>query len=317
MLPKSLVPMELKVKEKPFDSPSHLFQVKWDGVRCLAYLEPNRTELINRRLNYRTKCYPELVRELAGLPATGVILDGEIVALDAAGKPNFRQVLKRDLVKSETKAVGLSRRIPVNYLVFDLLYYQGKSICHLPLTKRQQILTETFQPLAGSQLVRPVESFPTNGIALYQAVEQEGLEGIVAKEVASPYILGEKSSYWYKIKCWRQLQAVVCGVLVKQNHLRSLLLAAYEEEQLIYIGNVASGLTEEQRKLLLGYSKNSKLTNSPVVNPPTNPAGEITWVKPELVVLIKYLEWSNDLKLRSPFIEAFLAESPESCNLSL
>jgi bifunctional non-homologous end joining protein LigD len=309
--------MEPKLIAHPFDSPDHLFQVKWDGVRCLSYLEPPGITLINKRLNHRTAQYPELVAALTQLKNQEVILDGEIIAFDSSGKPNFRRVLKRDLVKSGDKATRLVHQVPVNYLVFDILYYQGKNICHLSLTTRQELLATVLSPLAPGELIQRVDNFPGEGRTLYQTVEREGLEGIVAKHMGSPYLLGEKSPYWHKIKCWRQLKAVVCGLLVKNRSLRSLLLAAYEEDRLVYIGNLASGLTQEHRKLLLAYSKNSGSNSSPsLTNPPKRLAGEIIWTAPELVVLVKYLEWTSDLKLRSPFLVDFLPEPPESCQLN-
>lgn len=315
LLPKPLTPMEPREIREPFDSPQHLFQVKWDGVRCLAYLENDRVELINRRHNYRTNQYPELIIELKKLKNSGMILDGEIIALDSSGQPNFRRVLKRDLIKNKEKADNLVAKIPIAYLVFDILFFNSSNICHLPLTERQEILASTLSPLATSALIKLVDSFPQEGISLFNAVTAQGLEGIIAKELTSPYLAGQKSAYWYKIKCWRQQQAVICGLLVKNNQLRSLLVGAFAEDKLIYLGNVASGLTEEQRKLLLAYGKNNSTKASPVINPPPKLAGKIIWVNPEIVLLIKYLEWTSDLKLRSPFIADFLTESPDSCLL--
>ena len=310
-IPSFIKPMEPLLGSEPFDSQQHLFQLKWDGVRCLAYLDKSPV-LINRRGNHRTLIYPELVAALQSLASYQLVLDGEIVALDQAGKPSFRRILSRDLVASPTKAASLVHKVPVQYMVFDLLYLKGKSLCHLPLEARQQQLQQ--------DLIRSVESFYHIGKALFSAVEEAALEGIIAKEISSPYLPGQKTAHWYKIKRWQQQQAVLCGLLVQGKHLRSLVLGAYNSAgQLIYIGNASSGLTEKDRYLLMEHASSHRQEKAPLLNPPSKLAGELIWLEPAIALSVKYLEWTSDYKLRSPSIVSFLAHRPSvtCCRLDL
>lgn len=312
----AITPMEPTLRKNPFDSNEHLFQIKWDGVRCLAYIKDQHTALINRHHNLRTNQYPELITALTNLPVKGLILDGEIVAFDHHGKPNFRRILQRDLVKSTTKAASLVAKVPINYLVFDILQYQGKNVCSLPLYHRQELLTEVLhrEHVREQSLIKLVESFPESGKSLYQAACEQGLEGIVAKEINSPYLIGQKINYWEKIKCWQQQPAVVCGLLLKGQQLRSLVLGAYDDKDLVYVGNASSGLTESiSRQLLAGYPLLQRQTSA-LANPPKL-SGEIIWLEPLLVVLIRYLEWTEGMKLRSPSVLSFAQIPPSSCRL--
>ncbi|MEI6100297.1 MAG: DNA ligase, partial [Eubacteriales bacterium] len=181
-----VIPMEPVARADAFDSEDTLFQVKWDGVRVLAYAFPGGVRLFNRRLHERTQQYPELVDALEGLPP-GTVLDGEIVALAKNGKPNFPRVLRRDLVHSLIKIKQAALAVPVHYMVFDVLWYAGRETMSLPLWERLEIM-DGLKLFPGN--IMKVDCEPKYGTALFEAVRNEGLEGIVAKKTDSIYIIG-------------------------------------------------------------------------------------------------------------------------------
>jgi bifunctional non-homologous end joining protein LigD len=297
-------PMEPVVREAPFDSPKHLFQVKWDGVRVLAYAGDGGIRLINRRLNERTEQYPELVSALSGLP-DGTVIDGEVIALGKDGKPSFPQVMKRDLIRSKSKIQTAIAHLPVYYMAFDILRHAGKDITSEPLLQRQKILEQALEPGVTIQLV---DSVPGEGIALFQAVEREGMEGIVAKEAESRYLPGRKSELWQKIKCWREETVWVCGWETDGPRIRSLLAGIFDDDgELRFAGNVSSGITQKQWSALSEYLEGTNPPERECAFPLTGRMPGVRWAKPEIKLRVRYLEWTEDLKLRNPSILAFLS----------
>ncbi|WP_429157860.1 DNA ligase [Desulfitispora alkaliphila] len=298
--------MEPKLLDKPFDSQDYLFQLKWDGVRCLAKSKLDSQELYSRRGNRRTSRYPELSEALKKLTPKGVILDGEIVSLNQNGKPDFKQVLRRDLAVNKSTVNALMREISVTYIVFDILELEGKVLTEATLNERLELLHSVIP--ANSRLISPIQSIATEGISMYQAVSAEGLEGIVAKKKDSPYLLGKKSDYWYKIKVWQEIDATAGGFIMSEGQVRSLLLGHIDEAnaRLIYIGNASSGLDQEKRQQIVAYSSLHKSEFSPFYNQPSvklKPGHSIHWLQSPLPVTVRFLEWTSDNKLRHPSIK--------------
>ncbi|MCL2433265.1 MAG: hypothetical protein FWD16_01930 [Clostridia bacterium] len=193
-------PMEPAPAPQPFDDPAWLFQIKWDGVRCLAYIDEN-VRLINRKLNPRTDLYPEIIAALQPMPP-GTVLDGEIVVLREDGNPSFYKTLKRDL-RTRPPPDLILKSMPAYYMVFDMPFYKGANLCHMPLEER---LITIQQNLPQNSVLKMIDTIMQTGIALFAAAEAHGLEGIVAKRRDSPYIIGTKSPLWLKIKTqnWRE-----------------------------------------------------------------------------------------------------------------
>ena len=297
MMPKGwpIVPMELTICDAPYDASDTLFQVKWDGVRCLAYAYPDGVRLYNRRLNTRTQQYPELIACLSALPK-GTVLDGEIVALGPDGKPSFPRVLRRDLSRTAAKAGLLMGSVPIHYMVFDLLWYAGEPIYPLPLHERLERLSRI--PLAAPAFL--MDSVPEQGVALFDAVKHEGLEGIVAKKVDSAYRMGERSSEWQKIKCTRELNAIIGGYIKKPDGMRCVLIGVQEENVLLYIGRASSGPTHKEWAALHARLK-ALHAPCPFSNPP--PAeGDTVWVTPVLPIRVRFLEYTKEGVMRAPAI---------------
>jgi bifunctional non-homologous end joining protein LigD len=194
-LPVFISPMLAK-KGEPFDSEEHLFEIKWDGTRMLAFVEHDGYRLVNRHRAERTLQYPELAC-LAELPA-GVILDGEVVVFHE-GRPDFRRLLSRDQAGSPLKIRLSARSMPATYVVFDLLYEGYRSLLTEPLSQRRQRLCQLVEDLGRPQVVFS-EGIVGPGRALFEEACRQGLEGLVAKRLASRYRPGKRTTARLKIK---------------------------------------------------------------------------------------------------------------------
>lgn len=290
-----LHPMEPTVAKEAFDSEDTLFQLKWDGVRVLTYkYADGHTRLFNRRLNERTAQYPEIIAALGSL-ASGTVLDGEVVALGADGRPDFPRVLRRDLVRSPSKIKIAAAHVPVAYMVFDVLWLCGEAVHTRPLTQRLELLASL--PLPSP--VHLVESVPAAGKALFEAVKAEGLEGIVAKKAGSAYRIGKKTDDWQKTKCLRSLDTVAGGFIAEDGRFKSLLLGVPGEDGLRFVGAAGSGLSQKQRQALSElFAKSGGAC--PFANPPNIKGAH--WVKPRVKVRVRFLEYTPDGVMRAPAI---------------
>ncbi|TCP59279.1 bifunctional non-homologous end joining protein LigD [Tumebacillus sp. BK434] len=313
--PKPLDPMALLMVDEPFDDPHHLAQIKWDGVRMLAYLDETGLSLFNRRQNERTDQYPELQELKTQVKARSLILDGEIVALGAGGKPSFSNILRRDLAKSSDKIRLISRELPIYFMVFDLLYLDGRWLVDEQLTTRQEWLTEVLQPSAQVQLV---DSHAT-GVQLFRVMQEQGMEGIVIKEKAGRYHIGQRHPTWKKVKSFRKLNAVVGGATLRGGNVNSLLLGLYREGRLIYIGKAGSGLNNEGIAALTAFARGLSKQGHPFAVKPKLPAStaydEVVYFPPQLVVEVQFMEWTSDMTLRAPTIQRFRELDPKECVL--
>lgn len=297
--------------QEPFDSPTHLFQVKWDGVRMVAFIEQGRVLLQNRKLMPRTHIYPDFANLPQFIKAEQAILDGEMIVL-ADGKPSFAGILKRDLKKDETAIQIASRYNPATFVAFDLLSLNGNDLLQEPVERRLELLREIANAHDHFQII---EDFPL-GTALFRVIEAQNMEGIVAKEKGSPYIPGTKSRHWLKVKTQKDLIAVVGGFTVKERRLNSLLMGAFLEGQFRYIGNAATGLTADDLRLLDTHLRTIETNHSSFVNPPKLYSVETHWVQPLLTVKIVFMEWTGDYQMRAPVIQGFTKDLPEECVLS-
>ena len=196
MLPALIKPMLAQKGPEPFDSAEHCFEIKWDGVRCLAFVEAGRVRLQSRQLLDITPQFPELT-VLKELPS-GTVLDGELVVLEH-GKPLLSKILERAQLTSHHRIESLSRQMPAYFVVFDLLYRKGRSLMDWPLRDRRKALKDLSASLPASSMAIS-EAVEVKGKALFEAVAQAGLEGVMAKRWDSPYRAGKRASAWLKIK---------------------------------------------------------------------------------------------------------------------
>ncbi len=269
----------------------------------LAFKEGERVRLQNRKGHDRTAQYPEL-QQLAGLvKAKDALLDGEVVVMES-GKPSFPRIIQRDFCRQERSIKTLSKSLRCTYCLFDLLFLDGSDLTSRPLEERLQILAEVIQPDWPLYLNENFQS----GIALYHRVVELELEGIVAKAKQSPYLLGQKSSCWLKVKPRRRLLCVVGGLKMKEGAVGALLLGAYRDGALQYVGRAGSGLSRSDLLVLRNFGDSNQVVLPPFAEPPRE-KGSI-WLQPRLTVIIEYAEWTPDLKLRAPVVVGFTNRSP-------
>ncbi len=290
-LPEHIEPMLARIGT-PFDDPGHLFEIKWDGVRAITYVEDGRHRMHGRRRRNLAERYPEL-RFLRDLPG-GLVLDGELVVLQPDGKPDFRAIVGREN-SSGARAEAAAQEQPVVYVVFDLLYFDGASLLDLPLRERRALLEQLTASVAQPRLMLS-EGVVGTGLALFAAARERGLEGIVGKRLDSPYRPGERSGAWQKIKPVRTMHCAILGYEPDGEHdFKSLIIATDVDGDLRCVGKVGSGLSDAQKAELRTLLFSRRTVRSLVA---TDVAG--AWVAPGLFCTVSFLERTQNGMLRAP-----------------
>ncbi|WP_416825304.1 RNA ligase family protein [Ectobacillus polymachus] len=305
---KPIIPFEPTISSHIPDSAEWISQIKWDGVRILTYYNRNELRLFNRKCRERTQHFPEL--HALQTSASSLILDGEVIALDEKERPSFHEVMRRDAIRRMDRIPQMTHTVPVYYMVFDILFVNEKWVHALPYKERMDLLRKYIEPTPTIQLVPSYN----NGHALFDVVKQHGMEGIVSKNVNSPYVINGKNDNWRKIKNYKDIIAVIGGVIYRSGIVNSVLVGMYDEKSdLVYIGHVGAGkLTNKDWHTLTRLIEPLITSTSPF------PHGaeirkDTVWVVPKLTVKIQYLEWKNSL--RQPSIQAFIDVPPKSCIL--
>lgn len=303
MLPRVIKPMLAKLSS-PFDSPRFLYEIKWDGTRCLFFIEDGKIRLQNRRLNDITYRYPEFWDLPKAIPKDGLVFDGEIVVL-REGRPDFRLLQEREHVVSPVKIKALAERLPATYMVFDLLYLEGESIMSRPLQERRHLLKEL---LPRSPFVVESRYVLEQGVAFFQQVIAQGFEGVMAKAVDSPYLPGKRVDFWLKFKPRGRRECVIVGYLLRPDGtLKSLLLAEPTEKGLIFRGRVASGLTSHLADTLLTRLKALETQEPPPLKGRLRFPKGVRWVRPEIRCLVSFQEITPYGQFRAPVLEEIKA----------
>jgi len=295
-MPSRIEPMLATLAEHAFSDPSWLFEIKWDGVRALAWIRDGALTLRSRNNIDITKRYPELAALPKVFAASEAILDGEIVALDARGRGDFQRLQERMHVRAPGEM--LIRETPVVYFAFDILYCDGYDLRDAPLLERKQLLGRL---LHASERFRYSDHQLEHGKELFELAKENGLEGIVAKRADSVYV-GDRSANWAKLKVSQTLDAVVGGWTEARTEaipFGSLLLGLYEGKKLRFIGHVGSGFDGKRHAELSNKWKELTVSTSPFESvPATNE--KPSWVKPELVARVKFGGWTQEHYLRHP-----------------
>ena len=291
--PKSL--MLATLVSEPFDDPAWLFEIKWDGYRALCTIEEEKFSLVSRNGLDMLRRFPEL-KELAGAFASvPVVVDGEIVSLDAEGRSEFQR-----LQESQKKPAGLT------YAVFDLLYADGTDLRSKPLEERKALLERLIR---DDQLVLYSKHIVGNGKALYEVARKQRLEGIIGKKRDSTY-QERRSRDWVKIKTGYEQEFVVGGWTEPKGSRRgfgALLLGVYQRKSLRYVGAVGTGFTAKMLRELHERLREIERKTSPFVND-VDANAPTHWASPELVVQVRFAEWTRDGYLRQP---AYLGARPD------
>ncbi len=287
-MPMHVKPMMATLVEKPFDRLGWLFEIKWDGYRALAEMKQGAVRLYSRNDKTLNAQFKPIADALAGLPHD-ILFDGEIVVLDKSGRSDF-QLLQKYL---------RSGRGDIVYYVFDLLYYDGRDLRVLPLTRRKSVLR---QVVAGRPFLRLSDHVETEGVALFNAAKDAGVEGIVAKDGASPYRSGHRGPEWLKVKAYLRQEAVIAGFTRPRGGrtgFGALVLGVYENGSLVCIGHTGGGFTNAQLAALYGRLESLAAKRSPFGTPPVTNM-PVTWVKPELVCEVRFSEWTDEGLMRQP-----------------
>jgi bifunctional non-homologous end joining protein LigD len=299
-MPERIVPMLARTAELPADDDRWAFEIKWDGVRAIAYSTPGELRLESRNLNDITDSYPELARVGRGLGSHHAVLDGEIVAF-VDGRPSFGALQQRMHVASRDTARRLAKATPVTYVIFDLLWLDGHSLMDLPYAERRERLDDL--ELSGESWQTP-EHVVGHGADLLKASVEQRLEGIVAKRLDSTYQPGRRPGSWVKIKTMGRQEFVVGGWLPGMGRRRetigALLVGVYESDgTLHYAGRVGTGFSDKELDRLSGLLAPLARESSPF-DSGERPPREAVFCEPRLVAEVEFAEWTSAGSIRHP-----------------
>ena len=303
-LPEGLVPMLASPGRLPANEAAYAFEIKWDGVRALAYSEPGRLRLESRRGNEILRQYPEIRGLNRALGSRSAVLDGEIVAFDEAGQPSFQLLQGRMHLTSDSVVRRRAEEAPIVYLIFDVLYLDGHSQLDRPYTERRALLEELA--LDGPAWRTP-PAHVGEGSALLEATASQGLEGVIAKRLDSRYEPGRRGGAWLKIKNSSRQELVIGGWVPgrgrRRERIGALLLGYYEdaEEQtplFRFAGKVGTGFDEAELDRLGRLLRPLERETSPFVG--RRPQRDSVFVEPRLVAEIEFTQWTDDGLLRHP-----------------
>ena len=281
-IPFRVRPMLATLVSEAFHRPGWVYEEKYDGYRILAYKEGAKVTLLSRNDIDRTPSYPDIAAAIGKYPARTLLLDGEAVAFDAKGISRFQL---------------LQQGKPAAYAVFDLLYENGKDLRKQPLSTRRSRLQAVIPKSSKILLARRLAA---NGLEAYRLAKEKGFEGLVAKDLSSPYLEG-RSNRWLKVKVKQEDEFIIVGYTAPsgaREHFGAILLGAYKGKDLVYVGKVGTGFSRSTLATLFRKFRPLVHKTPPVVNPPREK--EVSYLEPKLVAQIAYEEWTADGKLRQP-----------------
>jgi bifunctional non-homologous end joining protein LigD len=309
---RSTQPMLAETAEGPFSRAGWVFEPKLDGYRVIAARQHGSARLYTRNGNECGEAFPEVMRAVAALPFEGLVLDGEVVALDDHGIPSFQRLQGRARLRRPIDIRHATVEAPVTYYAFDLLGFEDFDLRALPLTTRKELLQRVLPPLGALRYLEHVED---DGEALYREAERLGLEGVVGKKGSAPYKSGRSPS-WLKVRSRLTGDFVVVGCTEPKGSrggFGALHLAEYVGDALTYSGRVGTGFSEKQLAEVARTLEASRRSDPPCVGPTPKERGT-TWVEPVLVCEVEYTEWTEEGLLRQPVFLRFRDDKrPEEC----
>lgn len=329
-------PMLASAVRQPFDSAAYLFEVKWDGIRCLCKIDGAMAHLFSRTGRDITRLFPEMQRIPDALAARSAVLDGELCVLDGR-TPSFHYIQRRNVLSADVAIRTAALEHPALYVVFDLLHIDGVDLLELPLAERRRRLEDVWRGTEHATLSTAVYE---RGRDLYAASVAQGLEGIVAKRLDSPYVPGRRTRHWLKVRHQRELDGVICGYTPRRDgDFASLAIGLYAKpvtdaaaasptkRPLTYIGNVGAGFSEQARRDIMARLLPLKTASPPfMADPGTSEAllptdshlrripTDTQWVRPQLVCRVGYLQFTPRGHLRhSTFLGLRDDKRPYEC----
>ena len=302
-------PMLIHERQDPFNNENWVYELKWDGIRCIAYLDSNTTDLRSKRSLALVQKFPEL--NSINLQASNrCILDGELVSLDALGRPDFYQLQRRSILTNEFKIQQSSLKQPASFIAFDILYLKDREIKYLPLIERKMLLSQIVSENGRIAISRYIEEY---GIELYNAAIEKQLEGVVAKRKDSFYYYGKRSRDWVKFKKLEDEDMVICGYSFRKP-MNVLFLGQYDGDKLIYRGSVSFGVKMDFLRrnpcIVLPHPPFSSRTETEVES-----CSDITWIVPRIVCTVEYMPTVKG-SLRQPVFKGIRTDIlPVECTI--
>jgi bifunctional non-homologous end joining protein LigD len=285
----------------PPSDPKWIYEVKWDGVRAVCYIQDGHVRMVSRNGNVIDGQYPELSILPHQIKAQTAIIDGEIAALNERGVPSFELLQRRINVADASSVALLSRHHPVVFYAFDLLYLDGRDLRGLPLVERKHLLKEVLKP---NDVVRYSEHF-SDGKALFEAAKQQGVEGIIGKK-ASSFYESRRSGDWVKYKVHSSDSFLLCGFTEgARDHFGALVLGIHDGGKLKWAGNVGTGFDRKTMKAIYDKLAPLAIDKRPLEPDKNLPKKDVTWVRPELVCEVEFANWTEDGRLRAPVWKGF------------
>jgi bifunctional non-homologous end joining protein LigD len=300
-IPSFVEPMAAKVVDSLPEGDRWLYEVKWDGYRALIIKHGQDVRIRSRNDKDLTASYPTVAAAAARVRVSSVVIDGEIVALDATGRPSFQALQHRTAIGGHV----------IVFYAFDLLHEDGDDLRQLPLEDRRRRLQHVLQ---GSTLLAS-DVLEGSAARVVEAVAAVGLEGVIAKRKDSRYEAGERSGAWVKFKLERQQEFVVGGYRPGPHGVDALLVGVYHGRRLMFAGKVRAGFTPHLRREVFARLRGFEAERCPFANLPTlrrsrwgsgvppEEMKEMQWVQPAVVAQIRFVEWTAEQQLRhSAFI---------------
>jgi bifunctional non-homologous end joining protein LigD len=289
-LPKNVSPMLASLADEPFNDPDWIFETKYDGYRALAFIKNGDVNLVSRNNLSFNVLFAPLLKELKKLNHAA-ILDGEAVVEDKKGNSNFQQ-----LQNYQNSGSG-----QLKYYVFDILNLDGQDTRSLTLLERKELLKLLIRQNKFKNIIYSTHIIE-NGREAYERALKQKHEGIIAKNSESTYVSGKRTKNWLKIKITQQDEAIITGITApkgSRKHFGSLILGAYKNNKLTYIGNCGTGFTE---KTLYDLYKKIKplFTETSPFHEKIKVPGKVQWLRPELVCQVKFTEWTSGGQMRHP-----------------
>ena len=307
--------------DAPLQDPNLAYEPKYDGIRAIVQVaggaHPGGVRIFSRNGNDKTRQFPEIARALAEYGRrlkAGVLLDGEVVALDDRGEPTgFQRLQGRIHLSSEADALRASRQAPAAFIAFDILEDGGEDLRPLPLTSRRARLERVFGN-TGSPLLRLSDFVPADGRALFSLAAASGWEGLVVKHLQSHYKPGQRTPDWRKLKITHEQEFVVGGWTEPRGtrgYLGALLLGVYADGGLEYVGHTGTGFNDAELQRVWKLLEAIEIPKSPFRSRPKSNE-QPHWAEPRLVAQVRFTEWTGDGKLRHPIYLGLRDDVPPS-----
>ena len=305
VVPHYIAPMKAVLGQQLPADPGWTFEIKWDGMRAITGLDPSdpaRSRMWSGNQIEITHRFPELVDIGRSMGGARAVIDGELVALAADGRPSFGLMQSRMHLDRAADARERAAEVPVTYMVFDLLLLDGNDLTSLPLSARRSALDELFHSGPHWQL----SALHDDGHALNDAVHEMQLEGLMAKRLDSQYLPGKRTTAWRKVKRRIEQNFVVGGWAEgeggRKGRIGGLLIGGYRDGALEYAGRVGSGLRDDEIGALLRAFADLPRDSSPFAagSVPRVDARAAHWVEPRVVISVAFAEWTNEGRVRHP-----------------